>query len=153
MNILKIGIGASLVLGVLFSGSLSDSLYKIDEFTMQVIVEPHDVSCAVSQETRINIPAQYGGYFITGLAAYHTTAGTEAATDDTEIEIKNITDNVVIDTIVIEPTTLGGVQRDASVSYEVAAGDEIAIKVIEVTDTPGKGLRTAIYIQDSNHVD
>ena len=146
---MKYVIGIGLLIATVLGVNVS---YKMDETTFQTILQAWDVSCAVNNEMRINIPAQYDNYYITYLSAYHSTAGTEAATDDTEIQVKDITNNIVLDTIVIEPTVLSGAQRDATVSYQVDTGDEISFKVIEVTDTPGKGLRVIIKLDDLDAV-
>lgn len=139
------------IAALLIAGGGASSLWYKDQSSLQVILEQFDIPVALSLQARFNIPDQYEGYFITELKAWHSDEGTEATTDDTEIEVKDITADVVIDTIVIEPGQLEGASRN-TVSYEVTGGTEISVRVIEITDTPGDGLRFICRLSDENRV-
>lgn len=136
-----------LIVAVSLSGSV---LYRVDKQPIETIVQLHDVSVTTGDEARINIPLLYEGYVIEKIWGYHTTAGSGGSpTDSTSVEIRDITTSTVLDTLVITVTD----SKDSliSVGYTAGAGIELAMKVLTQTNTPAKGLRIVLQLEDQNN--
>jgi len=142
MNKLLVILGISIV-------AISGAMWQTDVQPQQVIMEQFDIDVVVDLESRIQVSQAFDGYLLTDIEGYMTTAS-PSSTDSTLVEIRDITDATIIDTLKIMSGDKEGLR--GSLTYALIGGNEIAIKVVRQPATPGKGLRCVLVYSDINAV-